>query len=147
MKHAVQEVFTGFRSLLTGLRITLQHFFKPSVTVQYPHESIKMQDRFRGPVKLVRVPDSDKSLCVACDLCVKACPSFCIIVEGIRKEGEKRKSPTKFTLDYNQCSLCGACVEICPTDALCYSRDYNLASTSKESFHYDLLKKLQAEQK
>lgn len=147
MKPAILEVFTGFRSLFVGLRITLQHFFKPAVTVQYPHESIKMPERFRGPVKLVKVPDSDKSLCVACDLCVKACPSFCIEVEGVRLEGEKRKSPTKFIINYNQCSLCGACVEVCPTKALCYSRDYNLASTSKESFHNDLLEKLQAEQK
>jgi ferredoxin len=55
--------------------------------------------------------------------------------------GEKKKSVTEFKLDFTKCSLCGSCVEVCPTDALEFSKDYNLASTSKEAFYQiDLLK-------
>ena len=65
----------------------------------------------------------------------------------VKREGEKRKSATEFDLDFTKCSLCGSCVEVCPTDALEFSKDYNLASTRRDDYFYDLLKRLQAEQK
>ena len=66
MKVPFQEIITGFRSLLVGMRITMQQFFKGNVTVQYPHESLKMPERYRGHVELVRDPETGMSLCVAC---------------------------------------------------------------------------------
>lgn len=134
MKRALRELFGGFVSLLTGMRITLQQFFKPQVTVHYPHEALKMPKRYRGHVILVRDPETGKALCIACKSCEKACPSDCIVVEGVKREGEKRKSVTEFRLDFSKCSLCGSCVEVCPADALEFSKAYNLASTSKEAF-------------
>ncbi|MCK6501283.1 MAG: NADH-quinone oxidoreductase subunit I [Nitrospira sp.] len=146
MNAPLLNVWRGFRSLLSGMRITLQQFFKPNVTVQYPHESIKMPDRYRGHILLVRDPESGKSLCVACKSCAKACPSECIVVEGVKREGEKKKSVTEFKLDFTKCSLCGSCVEVCPADALRFSKDYNLASTSKgEYVEIDLVRRLEAD--
>lgn len=145
MKKYFKDIVGGFVSLLQGMRITLGQFFKPTVTVHYPHESLKMAERFRGHIELVRDPETGKSLCIACKSCEKACPSDCIFVDGIKREGEKRKSPTDFTVDFTKCSLCGSCVEVCPTDALRFSRDYNLASTDRKDFLYDLLKRLEAE--
>ena len=123
--------------------MTLSHFFKPSITGQYPHESLKMPARYRGHIELVRDPATGNSLCIACKSCEKACPSDCILVDGVKREGEKRKSATEFTVDFTKCSLCGSCVEVCPTDALHFSREYNLAGTSKEAYYLDLLKRLQ----
>ena len=141
MKRAIRELFTGFASLLTGMRTTLQQFFKPQVTVHYPHETLPMPKRYRGHVILVRDPETGKSLCIACKSCEKACPSDCIVVEGVKREGEKKKSVTDFRLDFSKCSLCGSCVEVCPADALEFSKAYNLASTSKEAFvQIDLVK-------
>jgi len=134
MKRAIRELFTGFGSLLTGMRITLQQFFKPQVTVHYPHQTLPMPKRYRGHVILVRDPETGKSLCIACKSCEKACPSDCIVVEGVKREGDKKKSVTDFHLDFSKCSLCGSCVEVCPVDALEFSKAYNLASTSKEAF-------------
>lgn len=149
MKQQLSAVFGGFVSLLTGMRITLGQFFKPTITVQYPRQSIKMQPRYRGHIVLVRDPENPaRSLCVACKSCEKACPSDCIIVEGLKREGEKKKSVTEFKLDFTKCSLCGSCVEVCPSDALAFSKDYNLASTNKESFRLiDLVKRLEEEGK
>ena len=145
MKNSPWQIISGFRSLLTGMRITLGQFFKPTVTMHYPHESLKMAPRFRGHIVLVRDPEG-KSLCIACKSCEKACPSDCIAVDGIKREGEKRKSVTDFRLDFTKCSLCGSCVEVCPTDALEFSRAYNLASTSKEQFHcIDLVQRLETD--
>ena len=147
MKKSLQEIARGLRSLVTGLRITLGQFFKPSVTVQYPRQSLKMPPRFRGHIELARDPVTGNSLCIACKSCEKACPSDCIFVDGVKREGEKRKSATDFKLDFTRCSLCGSCVEVCPTDALRFSRDYNLASTRKGDYSYELLQRLQAEGK
>jgi len=145
MKRALLDLLSGFGSLLTGMRITLQQFFKPPVTVHYPHESLKMPARYRGHILLVRDPATGKSVCIACKSCEKACPSDCIVVEGIKREGDKRKSVTDFKLDFTRCSLCGSCVEVCPVDALEFSKAYNLASTSKEAFYQiDLVKRVEA---
>jgi NADH-quinone oxidoreductase subunit I len=142
MKRALSELFGGFVSLLTGLRITLQQFFKPSVTVHYPHETLPMPERFRGPVMLVRDPATGQALCIACKSCEKACPSDCLVVEGVKREGDKKKSVTEFKLDFTRCSLCGSCVEVCPVDALRFSKAYNLASTTRTAFcQIDLLER------
>ncbi len=91
MKNSLKEIATGFNSLLTGMRITLGQFFKPNVTVQYPHESLKMPERFRGHIELVRDPETGKALCFACKLCERACPSDCITVEGVKLDGRQEE--------------------------------------------------------
>ena len=138
MKNSLKEIATGFNSLLTGMRITLGQFFKPIVTVQYPHESLKMPEKFRGHIELVRDPETGKALCFACKLCERACPSDCITVEGAKLEGAKKKSVTQYVLDFTKCSLCGSCVEACRDGAIRYSHEYNLASTNKEDYIMDL---------
>ena len=146
MKRAWYDTLTGFGSLLVGLRITLEQFFKRDVTVRYPHQTLKMAKRYRGHIKLVRDPATGRPLCVACKSCERACPSDCIWVEGVKREGEKRKSVTEFKLNFTTCSLCGCCIEVCPTDAIQFSKEYNLAGTRKEAYsEIDLVKALEAD--
>jgi len=145
MKNALKEIAVGFNSLITGMRITLGQFFKRSVTLQYPHESLKMSERFRGHIELVKDPETGKAICYACKLCERACPSDCIIVEGAKLDGAKKRSVTAYQLDFTKCSLCGSCVEACRDGAIRFSHDYNLASLSKEEFIMDLFKRLETE--
>lgn len=145
MKNAIVEIFTGLRSLYTGMRITIGQFFKPTITVRYPHETLKMPPRFRGHIELVRDEKTGIPKCYVCKLCEKACPSDCIIVEGVKPEGSKRKVVTQYRLDFTKCSLCGSCVEACRDDAIRYSREYNLAGLNKEDFVMDLFKRLEAQ--
>ena len=145
MRNSLKEIATGFNSLITGMRITLGQFFKPAVTVHYPHESLKMPARFRGHIELVRDPGTGKAICYACKLCERACPSDCITVEGAKAEGAKKKSVTQYVLDFTKCSLCGSCIEACRDNAIRFSREYNLASTSKEDYIMDLFKRLEDE--
>ncbi len=145
MKNALVEFYNGVKSLVVGLRITIAQFFKPTVTVHYPHQTLKIPARFRGHIELVRDPETGKALCFACKLCERACPSDCITVEGAKLEGAKRKSVTEYRLDFTRCSLCGSCVEACREGAIRFSREYNLAGTSKEEFIMDLFKRLEAE--
>lgn len=146
MMTAIRETLGGFKSLLVGMRITASEAAKPTLTVQYPRETVKMPDRFRGHVKLVLDPETGRSRCTACGLCVRACPSDCITVEGIKREGEKKKSVTEYKLDFSTCSLCGSCVEACPSDAIVYSKDYNKVGFSRADFdNMDLVKRLEPE--
>ncbi len=145
---AVRETLSGFKSLLVGMRITAREARKPLITVQYPHDTLKMPDRFRGHIKLVLDPETGKARCTACGLCARACPSGCIVLEGVKREGDKRKSISKYELDFTKCSLCGSCVEICASDAVDFSKDYNVVSLNREDFsHVDLYKKIEAEAK
>src|SRR5262249_9851465 len=142
---ALLEIYSGLKSLFIGMRITIGQFFKPIVTVQYPHEALKMPARFRGHIELVRDPATGKPKCFVCKLCEKACPSDCITVEGVKPEGAKRKTVTYYRLDFTKCSLCGSCVEACRDNAIRFSREYNLASLNKEDFVMDLFKRLEAQ--
>jgi len=139
------ELYSGVKSLFIGMRITLGQFFKPTVTVHYPYETLKIPPRFRGHIELVCDPATGKPKCFVCKLCEKACPSDCITVDGIKPEGAKRKTVTSYRLDFTKCSLCGSCVEACRDGAIRFSREYNLASTRKEEFIMDLFKRLEAE--
>ncbi len=145
MKRAIMEVASGLRSLATGMRITLGQFFKPSVTVHYPHKALKMPPRFRGHIELVRDPNTGKAVCYACKLCERACPSDCIIVDGAKLDGAKKKSVSQYQLDFTKCSLCGSCVEACRDGAIRFSREYNLASLNKDDYVMDLFKRLENE--
>jgi NADH-quinone oxidoreductase subunit I len=136
------EIYHGLISLLVGMGITFKEFFKPTVTVSYPYETLTMCDRYRGHIELIE-DEEGKPNCVVCGLCERACPSNCISLAGEKPEGEKKKVLTKYILDFTTCSLCGSCVESCNFNALTFSKEYNLASTRKEDFIFDLLKRLE----
>ncbi len=136
------ELWFGAKSLLIGLKVTIVEMFKPIVTVQYPREECDITPNYRGHIELVFNSETGGSNCIVCGLCARACPSDCIIVEGEKKEGEKRKTLTRFSLDFTKCSLCGSCVEACNKSAIDYSQDYNIAGFSREEFHYDLIERL-----
>ncbi|HEX9715907.1 MAG TPA: NADH-quinone oxidoreductase subunit I [Desulfurivibrionaceae bacterium] len=140
----LREIISGTWSLFVGLGITIRYFFKPVVTVQYPHQTLPMTPRFRGHTELVKDAETGETRCIVCLMCQKTCPSGCITVNGEKREGVKVKVLTEYTLDFTKCSLCGLCVEVCPTAALDFSKDYNLAGVRKEAYIFDLKKRLEA---
>jgi NADH-quinone oxidoreductase subunit I len=145
---AIRETYQGFKSLVIGMKITAREAAKPIITVQYPRETLPMPARFRGHVQLVLDPETGKARCTACGLCARACPSGCIVLDGVKREGDKRKSVSKYDLDFTKCSLCGSCVEICPSDALEFSKAYNVVSLDRADFsHIDLFKQIDAAEK
>jgi NADH-quinone oxidoreductase chain I len=143
MKAYFSDIYTGGKSLVEGLGVTLKALFQPIVTVQYPREEIAISPNYRGHIDLILDPEKNTYRCISCGLCAKACPSDCIKVEGKKMEGQKKKSLVLFEQDFTKCSLCGTCVETCPADALEFSREYNLAAFSREAFHFDILKRLE----
>jgi len=124
------------------MRITLftmiQTLIGKPVTLQYPHEKPVLSPNYRSAIKLIRFEDTDSHDCVACLACEKICPSFCIEIGGGKIEGIKKKRATTFTMDFALCSLCGLCLDVCPTTTLEYSRLYDDASYSRD-WNFDLL--------
>lgn len=143
MSGYFRELFGGTKSLAVGLGITLRYMMKPVVTLQYPHESLKMTARFRGHIELIGDEETGEPKCVVCGMCQKACPSGCITLAGEKPEGGKKKALTSYILDFTKCSLCGQCVESCKFGAVTFSKDYNLAGPSKAAYIFDLKKRLE----
>jgi len=143
MKRYFSDLYIGGKSLVVGLGVTMKALFQPIVTVQYPREEIDITPNFRGHIDLILDPKKNSFLCISCGMCQNACPSDCITTKGKKVEGKKKKTLVLFKLDFTKCSLCGSCVEVCPTKALEFSREYNLAAFSKEEFYFDILKRLE----
>jgi NADH-quinone oxidoreductase subunit I len=143
MKAYFSLLFSGAKSLLVGLGVTFRALLQPIVTVQYPREKIDITPNFRGHTELVRDPKTGTHRCIVCMMCDQDCPSNCITVEGEKREGVKGRVLTAYHLDFTKCSLCGICVEVCPTDALCYSHEYELSGFSREEFRFNLLERLE----
>ena len=61
------------------------------------------------------------------------------MIEGERPEGMRKKRATLFEVDFALCSECGLCLDVCPTDTLGYSREYDQAGYGRNDFLYDLL--------
>jgi formate hydrogenlyase subunit 6/NADH:ubiquinone oxidoreductase subunit I len=134
----VRRVWVGAKSLLIGLGVTGRHFFRKPVTLQYPREKPDVSG-WGGPIELITFPETGTHDCIACNACVRICPSECIAVEGKRPEGSKKLRATLFTLDFSTCSLCGLCVNVCPTDTLQYSKRYDEAMYTRAATVNDLL--------
>ncbi|MBN2645608.1 MAG: NADH-quinone oxidoreductase subunit I [Desulfuromonadaceae bacterium] len=146
MKAYFTELFTGFWSLIVGLKVTLKALFSPIVTTQYPREKIEITPNYRGHIDLLKDPETGTHKCITCGSCMRECPSDCIVIDGEKREGVKGKVLTVFTLDFTKCSLCGACVETCPTGAIDYSNEYELAGRARSDFYYDLIKRMEERQ-
>ena len=143
MSEYWSDVFGGAKSLAVGLSITAREFFKPVVTEQYPWEVPEIPALYRGHIELIKDEKTGKPKCIVCGMCQRACPSSCITLAGKKPEGEKKKALTKYHLDFTTCSLCGSCIESCNFGAIQFSREYNLASTRKEDYIFDLIKRLE----
>ena len=86
--------------LLQGLKVTfLYQDPKEIYTEQYPLQRPQVAERYRGAPRLNVNPDTNETMCIACDLCALACPENLIVVSSERNEKTRRKELTNFTYD------------------------------------------------
>jgi formate hydrogenlyase subunit 6/NADH:ubiquinone oxidoreductase subunit I len=116
--------------LLKGMGVTLKHLFKHNTVIQYPDEKQDLSPRTRGVIAL------KEENCTVCMLCGRECPDWCIYIDSHKetlppkREGgrpRKRNVLDRFAIDYALCMYCGICVEVCPYDALFWSREFEYA--------------------
>ncbi len=119
MVAPVRDVYRTLKTILVGMRITLQYCFARTITVQYPESPPTLQPRYRG------FHFYEVERCSACKACARACPVDCITVEnaGVRKldkaTGIARGGiMTRYAIDYSKCMFCGLCTEPCPTQCI-----------------------------
>jgi NADH-quinone oxidoreductase subunit I len=124
--------------LLKGLQLTFRYQDPKEIyTEQYPLQRPQVAERYRGLPRLNVNPETGQTLCIACDLCAKACPENLIHVESERDPVTKRKVLTKYTFDISRCMFCGLCEESCSTDALELTQDYEIAQYGREGLVLD----------
>ncbi|MBU2573833.1 MAG: NADH-quinone oxidoreductase subunit I [Elusimicrobia bacterium] len=144
MKNYILFVSEAFWNTLKGLWVTLKVLFLPAITVQYPTEKLVPYPRFRGMLAY------DAEACIACGMCVRACPSKCIALakampvpqqelcsssgQPVSPEGKRVPKIEWYTIDYGRCNFCGLCEEACPTKtkALWHSLDFEAVFSTRE---------------
>src|SRR5688572_10738971 len=164
--------FSGLGSVLTGLRLTLKHFFeavsrrkpvgiaddayfkqkKGLETLTYPYEALPVPEN--GRYRLHNEIDD----CIVCDLCAKVCPVDCIDIVSIKATEEigvtsdgtkKRLYAPVFNIDMAKCCYCGLCTTVCPTDCLTMTKVYDFSEVDIKNmiYHFSDLSPEQAQEK
>jgi len=64
-------------------------------------------------------------------------------VQGVKGQAKGSKVATHYVIDFSKCSLCGLCIESCPTDTLEYSKEYELVGESQRDCVIDLMARLE----
>jgi len=60
--------------LIQGLKVTFRYQDPREIyTEQYPMERPQVAERYRGAPRLNVNPDTNETMCIACDLCALAC--------------------------------------------------------------------------
>src|SRR5205085_11971899 len=114
-------------------------FFRKPVTVIYPKERIPMK-RFKGPIAFVKSEKNGDHLCIACNACIKICPSRCMSLVAKKSAVDAKRVLTDFKVNYMLCSLCSLCIDVCPTDALKHDDpNYDMVSSTQQGMIMDLL--------
>ena len=126
-----------------GMAVTLRHFFRNLFnihrlpTLSYPEQKRRLPPNYRGLHRLLK-KETGELKCVACKLCVAACPAGCITVESAQTADPKPKRyPARYDIDISRCIFCGYCVEACPFEAIdMKSGIYELADADLKNFLY-----------
>ena len=147
---------TYLPAIAKGIGITLKRFFQPKFTVQYPEQAVyerttedraigEVNPRHRGEHILVK-DDTGREKCVACLLCMAACPALCIHIEpepAPAEWGDRERRPKVFEIDMLRCIYCGYCEEACPCDAIRLTPKFYTPTTSRTERVFDKLRLLE----
>jgi len=88
-----------------------------------------------GQQEAIRCMRCQTHVCVACTMCARVCPDYCITVEG-HDTGYKR-IVTRYDFVMEWCCFCGLCQDICPTQTLSLAAEFDYARPARRPFFYD----------
>lgn len=130
-------------AIFKGMMITIRHFFKKKITVQYPEQKRELSPVYRGQHVLMR-DEEGRERCTACGLCALACPAEAITMKAAeRKKGEEylyreEKYAAIYEINMLRCIFCGLCEEACPKEAIYLTKSHKHVPVglNRESFIY-----------
>ncbi len=132
----ISEAVYTVTSIVKGHVITLRNLFRKKVTLQYPEVRWDLPDGYRGLPCLPVDLETGQDRCIGCGACARACPTQVITVSAHMGEDKKRVVDS-FVLNAGGCMFCGLCAEACPVKALQLSKEYELATFTREGAIYD----------
>jgi NADH-quinone oxidoreductase subunit I len=127
--------------IISGMAITLRHFFQKKATIKYPEVNREFSDIYRGKHVLKRDHEG-RERCTACGLCAVACPAEAIImVAEERKPGEENlyreeKYARIYEINMLRCIFCGLCEEACPKEAIFLTKETVKSGFDRDIFIY-----------
>ena len=130
-------------AIIKGMIITIKHFFKKKITVQYPDQQREFSPVYRGEHLLMR-DEEGRERCTACGLCALSCPAEAIsMVAAEREKGEEtlyreEKYAATYEINMLRCIFCGLCEEACPKEAIFLTKSKRLVNVglNREGFIY-----------
>jgi formate hydrogenlyase subunit 6/NADH:ubiquinone oxidoreductase subunit I len=99
------------KGVVKGMLLTLQHVFKPPITVNYPEYQREVPVRARTNLLWF------EERCTGCSTCAQACPDGCILVQTSPRE-DGTLEIERYEIDFRICMYCGLCTEACPYQAI-----------------------------
>ena len=121
--------------IISGLTLTLKYFFKPKVTLNYPHEKSPLSPRFRAEHALRRYPNGEER-CISCKLCEAICPAQAITIEAAPRAEDGSRRTVRYDIHMTKCIYCGLCQESCPVDSIVEGPNYEFSTFTREELFY-----------
>ena len=142
IKEYFVSIFKGFYSLIKGMEVTGKELVTPKVTEQYPENRAELQipERFRATLEFI-YDDNGYHKCIACGSCERNCPNQTISITKRMvdlPDGKKKMKLDKYMYDLGSCTFCGLCVQVCPTNAIRFSNDFEQAVFTREKLNKQL---------
>jgi NADH-quinone oxidoreductase subunit I len=117
-----RKTYNGLKGLLTGMALTFKYLisFDKVITQQYPENraTLQLPPRSRARIELTFDDQTGNFRCIACGLCVRACPNNSIEVVRGKDPVTNKPKLEKFIYHFERCVVCGLCVDACKSDAL-----------------------------
>ncbi|MBI5525795.1 MAG: 4Fe-4S binding protein [Deltaproteobacteria bacterium] len=110
-------------SIFEGMAVTFSWMFRRPTTIQYPDRSEKpvrdmIPERSRGVLEV------DVKTCIGDLQCQRVCPIGVILIEMDKAPDGKGRVIKRFDIDVSKCMYCGFCTEVCPTNAMRHTHEF-----------------------
>lgn len=163
VKEYFTNIYDAVKTVSKGMAITMDAFLKSNgwrkvrggydygagpVTVSYPEVKDNIPNNSRN--RLFNHVEG----CISCNQCAVICPVECITIDSRKKTAEENpdartpeqfgSKPLKlkllrFDIDEALCCFCGLCTEVCPTECLVHTPEYEYSKYDRDKLIYDYL--------